>query len=559
MINYTFGGYEDFKEIFELREHGNGVKSRRNGILLAYYKNPRLIKWAREHNDTALMSIKTMASLKTYCIERICREFYKFHGILNLKNFTWGSDFYRTDHMRGKTEDGDARSIRYVRLDNEKVYKMKAGKLYRHLILETDFGKMLAPQVVTWLCEELVFDWCGYNTKSEYELHVDDHFDRIYDSDYCKGDFGSCMQDNGQHVFYEKSVKAKAAYLTDRDGKIVARAILFTEVYDQDTGEKFRLLERQYSSGHDDSLKQILVNKLIEGGYIDGYKRVGADCHSPKAFVDIHGNDLSTRYFYIDCQLDYGDTLSYQDTFKWYSMDENIAYNWDCHKSEHDLATTSRRLQDDRNYDEYHDRYTENDLVTVYVDGREMDCDEEELDDFTRVNGRYYHYDNVSVCDCCDEYYVEADGAPYYSDITEGYYCCEDCRENAEYEYCRSHPDKYVEINGEFFPIDEVVYCDHCGEACHPDTDLEHSELTDGDYCCEECKYNDEREYIEDNPDCGYGICSECDDIMPIDELTQNDDGTYICNDCLKAVNTYSFNQIFITNPNNTTTQYETV
>ena len=46
MLLYTFGGYEDFKEIFELREHGNGVKSRRNQILLAFYKSPKLLNGA---------------------------------------------------------------------------------------------------------------------------------------------------------------------------------------------------------------------------------------------------------------------------------------------------------------------------------------------------------------------------------------------------------------------------------------------------------------------------------------------------------------------------------
>lgn len=62
-------------------------------------------------------------------------------------------------------------------------------------------------------------------------------------------------------------------------------------------------------------MKRLLIDKLIQGDYIDGYKIVGASCHEANAFVDIHGNSLSDKKFEIDCDLELEDTLSYQDSF----------------------------------------------------------------------------------------------------------------------------------------------------------------------------------------------------------------------------------------------------
>lgn len=194
---------------------------------------------------------------------------------------------------------------------------MRAGKFMRELILETEIGKLLSPSVVNWIAGDVFTQqWCTYTYgyTPDIELHVNDDFRSIYDSDCCKGNFGSCMVDEDRTSFYRDSVKAKAAYITDKTGLVVARSVLFTDVTDQD-GKKWRLLERQYSSGGDDVLKRLLIDKLIQGDHIDGYKIVGASCHEANAFVDIHGNSLSDKKFEIGCDLELEDTLSYQDSF----------------------------------------------------------------------------------------------------------------------------------------------------------------------------------------------------------------------------------------------------
>lgn len=41
----SFKNYEEFKELFGITEHGNGVKSRKNKILLACLKDRNLLHW----------------------------------------------------------------------------------------------------------------------------------------------------------------------------------------------------------------------------------------------------------------------------------------------------------------------------------------------------------------------------------------------------------------------------------------------------------------------------------------------------------------------------------
>lgn len=496
MLLYPLKDYNEFKELFGLREHDNGTKSRKNQILLSYWKSRETREWLRIHGYDDYMHPKTMSTLFDFCIRLLNISGREFDYSLNLKNRVWYSNQYKTDFMNGKTEDGDVKSIRYVKIDSGRVYKMKAGKMYRHLILETAFGNTLPEQVVTWLCEELSLEWNGYNVQTKYTLHVDKEFEKIYRSRYTKGDFGSCMTDKFREDFYLNSIKSHAAYLTDENDLIVARAIIYDEVHNEDTNEVLRLCERQYATDGDNMLKQVLVNKLIEGGHIDGYKRVGADCHSPRAFVRNNGSVLND-WLHISCSLDYGETLSYQDSFKWYDMDCGKSYNYQKDGFTHDLATTDDSLIDEENnYDSYHNNYTSSDVVEVYY-GEWGTCSEDDLDDFERIDGRYYHYDYTGTCDECGDLYVRSDG--YYSEFLDEDFCCRHCQIEAEKRYCEEHADEYVWFNGEALPVDEVIRCAKCDELEKVDYAYR-SNITDEYYCCDACLREAEKQYCIDHP-----------------------------------------------------------
>lgn len=349
MLYYQIKNYEDFKKRFGLTTRENGVISRKNKILLGHLKNPLLLRHCLKHNDYSLLHISDMADLQkkvTEAVKESGRNDGKLTNKVELIGETYHSGLYRTNESKGICEDMDRSSVCYINVERNRTFKMKSGKFMRTLILETEIGKLLSPGILNWLSGDVFTrQWYthAYRHDSGPKLHVDNRFDKIYDYWKCKGDFGSCMTGRNRDEFYAYSVNAKAAYITDEHDYIVARAILFTDVTDQH-GKKWRLLERQYASNKDDTLKRLLIDKLIHGEYIDGYKVIGASCRDADAFVDISGNSLKNKKFEIDCQLDIHDTLSYQDSFKWYNHSKKKAYNYEPEEYSHDLDTTDINL-----------------------------------------------------------------------------------------------------------------------------------------------------------------------------------------------------------------------
>lgn len=468
MLYYNFYGYEEFKARFGLEKRDNGTVARKNRILLGHLKNPALLKYCREHNDYTLLHIYDMAALQKKVFEAVLKSGENDEKLpyrVELIGKTYYSSRYQTDESKGVCEDLDKSSVRYVNIERNRIFKMRAGKFMRELILETEIGKLLSPSVVNWIAGDIFTQqWCTYTYgyTPEIELHVNDDFRSIYDSDCCKGNFDSCMVDRDRTSFYHDSVKAKAAYITDKTGLIVARAVLFTDVTDQD-GKKWRLLERQYSSGGDDVLKRLLIDKLVQGDYIDGYKIVGASCHEANAFVDTEGNSLSDRMFEIDCDLDEEDTLSYQDSFKWYSYSRNKAYNYGNSNSSYNLDTTDLNLygdtddeEDGGEWDAYHQYYCD-DTRLCYRNGREIWVDSDNLDDFVWIESKneYHHEEDCICCDDCRTHVLLDDAI--YSEVTEEYYCCKECMEKAENEFKRKNWH-YSEYDDEWYEsLDDIT------------------------------------------------------------------------------------------------------
>ncbi len=460
MLHYNFHNFEGFQGLFGMQHHGNGVKSRKNKILLSYIKNRQLLHDANVTGDYHLLHISDMAGLKQTMIAEIKRSGENDTNLLhivNIKNNIYHSALYYTDDSNGLCEDGDFHSIRYVNAENGRVFKMKIGKFFRKIVLETAFGKTLPEQVLTYLCEEMAQDWQIHTMGClpQNKLFVNKDFRRIYDSSICVGDFHSCMVNSGYHSFYEDAVEASAAYLEDENGKIIARCIIYNEVKDQN-GKIWRLAERQYSKDENDILKRALVDALIREGHIDGYKSVGAGCGDSRAFVDNDGNSLSNYEFSIKCDLDYGDTLSYQDSFKNYDEYSRIATNFG--KGDIELDTTDGRIEgddDEEAYDDYHD-YSCSDVTRVYKQGREYYCDSNNLDDFVYLEDKdeYHHQNDVDRCEECGDDFLSDDG--HYSEITEEYYCCLSCLDQAEKSY-KEYNWTYSEYDEEYFEDEDDV------------------------------------------------------------------------------------------------------
>ena len=458
MLYYKFKNYEEFKDMFGIVKHGNGVCSRKNKILLAYIRNRRLLHEAIETNNYTLLHISSMAELKKTITRTIIISGHSdmsLRYVMELDGEFFYSRNFETDDMKGLCKDGDTRSIRYINHENGgKVFKMKAGKLYRSLILETEFGKTLPEQVVTYLCEEFSADWQTYTTGRlpKNRLCVDRNFEKIYSSSSCVGDFHSCMVDRELHDFYTESVDANAAYLTNEEGKVIARCVIYNRVMDQD-GKIWRLAERQYATDESNTLKRALIDALIKGGHIDGYKKVGAGCGDARAFVDLEENSLSDRKFRIECDLDWDDTLSYQDSFKWYNHSEETADNYG--NGDIALDITDGSLNGEEEYDDFHE-YHCNETNLVYYHGHEYYCDVENLDEFVWMEKleEYHHESDVTECPECSANFLEGDN--FYSDITEEDYCCEECRKKAEQTYKKENWH-YSDYDEEYYEHAESI------------------------------------------------------------------------------------------------------
>lgn len=441
MLSYPFKNYEEFQELFGITEHGNGVKSRKNRILLSYLKQPGLLKKVRETGDYSLVNIHSMAELRQVMLDHIQQSGKDDVALpyeMQLKDYSFWSDKYRTDGKKGITLDGDTKAIRYINMESNRDFKMKCGKMFNHLINATDFGRSLPIQVITFLCEELTMEWCSHNALfNGIELHIDENFERIYDSDYCKGDFHSCMVDKGHDIFYSNHVKGcKAAYLENEEGQIIARAIIYT-AYD-DSGKSYQVCERQYSTDCEDVLKRMLVDRLIMEGKISLFKKIGAGCSEATAFVGINGEDMSHLKLYIELNNFYSySTVSYQDSFKWVNFREQRAYNHGSVVYDDMIDITDETLDDyhgdndDDEYDSYDDfhEYGCNETVEAYYHGQSYRVDVDNLDDFEQVNGTYYHLDDVCTCEKCGRWMLKSD-AIYNSEV-EGYFCDDKC----EHEY----------------------------------------------------------------------------------------------------------------------------
>ena len=458
MLYYKFKNYEEFKDMFGIIKHGNGACSRKNRILLAYIRNRRLLHEAIETNNYILLHISSMAELKKTITRAIIISGHSdmsLRYVLELDGEFFYSRNFETDDMKGLCKDGDTRSIRYINHENGgKVFKMKAGKLYRSLILETEFGRTLPEQIVTYLCEEFSADWQTYTTGRlpKNRLCVDKNFEKIYSSSSCMGDFHSCMVDRKLHYFYTNSVDASAAYLINEEGKVTARCVIYNRVTDQN-GKIWRLAERQYATDENNTLKRALIDALIKGGHIDGYKKVGVGCGDARAFVDLEENSLSDRKFRIKCDLDWDDTLSYQDSFKWYNHSEETADNYG--NGDIALDITDGSLNGEEEYDDFHE-YHCNETSLVYYHGHEYYCDVENLDEFIWIENleEYHHESDVTECPECSGYFLEKDN--FYSDITEEDYCCEECREKAEQEYKKENWH-YSDYDKEYYEHTESI------------------------------------------------------------------------------------------------------
>ena len=439
MLYYNFGDYEGFKKRFGIVRDKNGKLIRKNKILLSYVKNKELFKWTMYYVggcgdiSKSFINARNLSTVEKHiksCLMSQCGRYF-----INIMGYYFCSPIYATDEWNGMPEDGSIGFVRYKDMKRGgKVYNMKIGKMIRHLLDYMKSSRLFSEEAKIYFCEVMKEEWLAYqeNLNPDGGVVVDTDFRFIYNSSSYAGEIESCMTNDGFHTFYNL-VDAHAASLRNKEGKILSRCIIFDKVHVSDTGEVLRLAERQYSVDNNPVYSRMLIDRLIGGGYIDGFKKIGAGCHDAHSFV-MNNGELIYGDLSISANLDADDVVSYQDSFKSYDPKTHKLYNYE--KTRYSLEVTDG-VMEGTEYDEYHQRRTFNDILQCHYDGSWIDVDEECLDDFMLLDNDYYHLDEVSLCPECDEYYLEYSGR--HSKLTGEYYCCEYCKEKAEERYREEH------------------------------------------------------------------------------------------------------------------------
>lgn len=443
MLNKNFKDYKEFKELY-VREDGKA----KNHILLAFTRSKEMYEWYKDRCELdRFYGINSMPRLYDELV-RMLQMFKDSGNTIEIGDFfVMSSPIYGMDVQKGLCFDGDIASYRYIR--NGKPYKMKVGRMVRHLIDACSlYGAILPETCKLWLCEEIAAKWQTYakGKTSDLTLVVDDDFEYIYQTENYKNEhsMGSCMEDDNNFYFYNEAVDASAASLRDCNGKVLARCVIYNNATQIETGKKFRLAERQYSIGGTELYKRILVAKLVEAGLCDAYKTVGASCHEPKAWVDVTGQALEHTQFSLPCRLQHEDTISYQDSFKWYDEDKQVAYNFNKGGNLiNSLETTDSMYRSEKYYSSWDDDYSDEPVVECFCEGRRYTIAPYNTEyHFRWVDGlgQYHHEDDVRYCECCDVWVLSEDALT--SELVDGYFCCEECLEEAEEQYRKENPEE---------------------------------------------------------------------------------------------------------------------
>lgn len=437
----SFRNYEEFKEVFGVRETASG-KARKNKILLACLKNKEFFaRCVHDKDFRGFLRVRGMAVLRTVLLNLVSDMSIDRHGEEHVCRFmVSGQAFYfglkgmQVDN-HGFCEDGDKGAIRYYNTERERYFKMRAGKFLTRIMEGCGAAEVIPEQARVWLCEEFASSWQAYAEAnmpaSVVGFHYGDRledFEEIYNSSKQRGDFHSCMNDQDNSSMFTLT-DAHAAWLTDADGKIFARCVVWDRVWDETTGEYLRLAERQYSDGVQDKFKRMLVDELIRRGLIDGYKQIGAGCHDQTAFVRNNGDSLSGDRLSIELNIaSEDDAVSYMDSFVWYDYDAFRAYNH-YFPNAIELDITSGHLPGEEMHpgqvwSDYSDTWLDEDGA-VWVDRVNSYCDEDDC--VQDANGDWQLTDDCVCCEKCGEYVLEDDA--YYDEDDDLYFCDEDCFE----------------------------------------------------------------------------------------------------------------------------------
>lgn len=336
-FNSRFGYKKDIKGNYLVNK--NGVRQRKNNIVYQYFKESFLNLYKVHHDLKFAFEKAIKLNTAADVFNEMCQVVFKQDASNSRIISGFGEYVLLND---GICLDGNTTtSVRYKRGDH--IYKMKIGKYVNKAIDYRSSELFWAnnPILRIFFTEEITERWKQARLK-EASLHivVDTDFEKSYSSNTRpdgQENFNSCMDDHDNWNFYSTYPELfKTVRLEDSDGLVYARAILVNCKSVEDDS-KHTYLERIYCNKR--AYKDLMFAKAKEEGIFDLYKDLDASCHESTRINDLQDNKIKYDV-YIKLNLDNGDYMSYQDTFKYYDTDSGKAYNTCNHYTNYNLDTT---------------------------------------------------------------------------------------------------------------------------------------------------------------------------------------------------------------------------
>ena len=373
--------------------------------------------------------------------------------------------------------DGSLGFVRYYKITEteegpkEQEYKMKIGKAVRASLkgMRAD----LCEKAITYICERTTSEWLAkQQTENDYHLRVDDDFEFIYNSENYAGHISSCQQNANNYNFYRLIKGAKAASLCDEDGKVLARAILFTEIHHRECDDApIKGIERMYSVDNRLDFKQIFLQKLIADKQIDIYKDFNAGAYDGNSWLTIAQEEhRDSMYVELVRPLEDEDPVSWMDSF--YLTDgKTICANYDF--GEYEIRNSNNNVTWgtffgcwDEYLEEYVSGYDDDDRIRVILDGNEIyvaPSTQERYFCWCKDEDEYYHEDDCEYSDRDDCYYHNAVYSEYYNSyiLNEDTTCI--TRPNGDNDVVYSDDCDIVELEDGGYMMDDELYIEQNG------------------------------------------------------------------------------------------------
>ena len=305
---------------------------------------------------------------------------------------------------------------------DEKNQPVKLGK-----ILSKVWG--LKPHEIS----QKVAEWQSYYEGLWRRVMVSNYLSQVYDTKHSNDGTigGSCMRGKGfLYKDLDKNDNVKIAYITEGD-ILVARAILWHNVYVKDWGEEINLMDRIYYAH--EKYFQAMKEWASKNGYWHKYRQ----SYTEKDSIVSPDGDVE-KYISLEVNLEHPlnpDCCPYLDTFTYADKSMTRFWNWEHEDTRYHLDTTDGYAGGGYRY-----------VCDYCGDG---------------CNDVVELVDGSIVCESCVEYHediVWCVDIEQYAWADQAVYCESDGN-------CYYYTDELVQIDGYWYRKDDeynITVCDHC-------------------------------------------------------------------------------------------------